>query len=767
MDQRALRELENRCIQEEPPWCTAACPLHVDARALAGHIGQGRWADAWKVLRRHMPLPGILGRVCDAPCEGRCKRSDAGGSIRIGALERACVQTEPPAVRVLPLPSKNKSVAVAGGAMSSLTVAWDLVRKGYDVTVFEAGEVPGASLKKYDAMRLPAEAVDAEIAVLQQLGVGFETGCDPETAAIAARCMNSFDAVYLGLDAVGGRAWNLECDADGLVRVDAAIQSTSREGVFAGGRNPSPVWQAAQGRWAATSMDRFLQGVSITAGREKERPYETRLYTSLVDAVPLAAVPMADDNRGYSSSEAMEEARRCLQCDCRECVKVCAYLERFGAYPKKYAREVYNNLSIVMGEHKANRLINSCSLCGLCEQVCPNDFAMQDLCLEARRKMVDSGKMPPSAHEFALLDMEFSLSERFALARHQPGCETSRHLFFPGCQLCASAPQQVELVYAHLRSYLEGGVGLLLGCCAAPAHWAGRREAFEANTARIHSQWQSMGRPRMILACSTCMQIFKEHLPAIPTVSLWSILEDHLKKPPGFKDDTPLAIHDPCTSRFNVELQACVRRILSGTGFEIRELTLGREKTECCGFGGLMQNANPDLAREVAQGRAGRSTYDYVTYCAMCRDNLAVSGKRVIHLLDLFFPHPQYPDPAERPRPVWTLRRENRARLKAHLSAHLWNEECIMETSACQSMKLEISPQVAESLDRRRILVEDLQQVIQHAETSGERLFNPSNGRYKAAYAPYTVTFWVEYAPSGEGFVIHNAYSHRMEVLGP
>jgi glutamate synthase (NADPH/NADH) small chain len=766
MDQRGLRELENRCIQEEPPWCTAACPLHVDARALAGHIGRGRWEDAWKVLRRHMPLPGILGHICDAPCEDRCKRNEAGGSVRIGALERACVQTEPPAARVIPLPSKKKSVAVAGGAMSSLTVAWDLVRKGYDVTVFEAGEVPGASLKKCDPTRLPVEAVDAEIAVLHKLGVRFETGCDPDTVEIADRCVHSFDAAYVGLDSVAGSAWNLECGADGLVRVEAAIQSTSREGVFAGGRNPSPVWQAAQGRWAATSIDRFLQGVSITAGREKQGPYETRLYTSLVDVLALAAVPMEDAHRGYSSSEAMEEAGRCLQCDCRECVKVCAYLERFGAYPKKYAREVYNNLSIVMGEHKANRLINSCSLCGLCEQVCPNDFAMQDLCLEARRKMVDSGKMPPSAHEFALLDMEFSQSERFALAHHQPGCETSTYLFFPGCQLCASAPHQADMVYAHLRLHLDGGVGLMLNCCAAPAYWAGRQEMFDAHTAHIRSQWESLGQPQMILACSTCMQMFEQFLPGIPMVSLWSILENHLEKMLLGPDGTPLVVHDPCTSRSNAELRESVRRILTRAGLEIQELALGQDKTECCGFGGLMQNANPELAREVVQRRAGRSDCDYVTYCAMCRDNLAASGKRVIHLLDLLFPDPDCPDPAVRPRPVWSLRRENRARLKAHLSTHLWNEE-LMEPCAYQSIKLEISPEVAESLDRRRILVEDLQQVIQHAETSGDRLFNSSNGRYKAAYAPYTVTFWVEYAPSGEGFVIHNAYSHRMEVLGP
>jgi len=71
-----------------------------------------------------------------------------------------------------------------------------------------------------------------------------------------------------------------------------------------------------------------------------------------------------------------------------------------------------------MGSRSANLLINSCSLCGLCEAVCPEDFAMQDLCLQARRSMVQRGKMPPSAHEFALEDMAFSLGEDFFLARH-------------------------------------------------------------------------------------------------------------------------------------------------------------------------------------------------------------------------------------------------------------------------------------------------------------------------------------------------------------
>ncbi len=155
---------------------------------------------------------------------------------------------------------------------------------------------------------------------------------------------------------------------------------------------------------------------------------------------------------GYSKEEARQEAARCFPCQCLECVKVCTYLEEYGSYPKSYVRQIYNNECIVMGVRKANRMVNSCALCGLCTAVCPEDFSMADVCLDARRSMVRSGKMPPSAHDFALRDMAFSQSEAFALARHQPGFHSSRTAFLPGCQLSASSPDHVASCYEYLRN---------------------------------------------------------------------------------------------------------------------------------------------------------------------------------------------------------------------------------------------------------------------------------------------------------------------------
>ena len=762
MDQTELRQWEQRCIQDEPPPCTAVCPLHVDARALAGHVAGGDWAKALALLNKTMPLPGILGRICDAPCEAVCNRGKVGDAIRIGELERACVSRGSRPKKILPLPKKPVAVAVVGSGLSGLTVAWDLARKGYAVTVFEAGDRAGTGLVRRHPDRLSQDVIDAETARLGQLGVRFATGGLPDRQHIAETAA----AIYIGLDDVSADDWGIARTGDAHAARFAG--DTGQEGIFAGGDYASPVWQAASGRWCATSMDRWLQKVSIGAGRDNEGPRETGLITNLDGVAPLPAVVMENPRAGYTETEALAEANRCLQCQCLECVKVCPYLESFGSYPKSYVREIYNNESIVMGERKSNRLINSCSLCGLCEAVCPNDFAMQDLCLAARQSMVARDKMPPSAHDFALEDMDFSQSDAFCMARHAPGTRQSSYLFFPGCQLCASAPDQVARVYEFLRGKLAGGVALMLGCCGAPAHWSGRQEDFAAVLARWKATWMELGRPKPVLACATCLKMFKESVPEANGVSLWEIMEQTGLPEAGiYRPAGPLAIHDPCTTRDDPAVQAAVRRLIERLETRAEELALGRERTECCGFGGLMQNANPDLARTVTETRGRRSASDYLAYCAMCRDSLAAVGKRTLHLLDLLFPDPAVTDPAARPRPGWSRRRENRERLKTNLLRALWNEPGGEADDGAADVALILSPEVDAILDSRRILEENVRGVIRQAENGGSRFCHGDNGHRLAMQRQGHVTFWVDYSASEDGYVVHNAYAHRMEVLGP
>ena len=771
MDQQELRRLESLCIQEWAPWCTARCPVHVDVRAMNAAIGQENFQAAAGVLRRSVPFAGIISRVCDHPCESVCKRQEVGDPIAIRALERsALAYAEPVGVGALVIPKENLSVAIVGSGLSGLSAAFDLARKGYQVTVFEAAERLGGHLWRYPEDVLPRSVLREDFEVLENLPVELSLNTQIGLHRSLADLQEEYHALYLATGREAGSSLGIEGAASGIKDVDAVTFETATHGVFAGGSAVyeleyySPILSISHGRRAAISIDRFLKKVSLTASRETEGAYETRLFTSTEGIEPLRRVVPSNPSQGYSLDEAVSEATRCLQCECMECVKICEYLAHFKGYPKKYVRQIYNNLSIVMGQRHGNRLINSCSLCGLCKEVCPESLHMGEVCKAARNLMVQQGKMPPSAHEFALRDMEFSNSDKAALARHQPGTPSSAYLFFPGCQLAGSSPDHVKKTYEYLRQRLKGGVGLMLRCCGAPADWAGQEATFSQVLNTFRAQWSGMGSPQLILACSSCYAVFKAHLSKARLISLWEILDrwglPQTDTQPGSR---VLAIHDPCTSRHEARIQESVRRIVRKLGFEIAELPLSRDKTECCGFGGLMYFANRELAEKVVERRINETTTDLLAYCAVCCDHFRSGGKPTWHLLDLIFGEGVSRD-APTNAPDYSQRRENRVRLKNLLLRELWGDRGV-EQEERQPITLRIPDRVRELMAQRMILVEDVQQVVQWAESTGTKLVHKTTGHSLAHYRPGTVTYWVEYSANDAGFTIHNAYSHRMEVL--
>ncbi|NTW37474.1 MAG: (Fe-S)-binding protein, partial [Syntrophobacteraceae bacterium] len=247
--------------------------------------------------------------------------------------------------------------------------------------------------------------------------------------------------------------------------------------------------------------------------------------------------------------------------------------------------------------------------------------------------------------------------------------------------------------------------------------------------------------------------------------SLWEVL-DQLGIPPAVSNCSgrpPLAVHDACTTRYETHIQQSVRHILDRLGVGVEELSLSGTRTECCGYGGLMSFVNPELAKAVIQRRISESPLDYVAYCAVCRDFLASRGKRTVHLLDLIFGS-NFDQSANRPSPGYSQRHEHRARLKRRLLHDLWGEQ-LPESEDIAPIQLSIPGAVREIMENRLILEEDLRQVIGHAETSGIKLLNPETGRFLAHFKPASVTYWVEYSVDGDTFIIHNTYSHRMEIV--
>jgi len=84
--------------------------------------------------------------------------------------------------------------------------------------------------------------------------------------------------------------------------------------------------------------------------------------------------------------------------------------------------------------------------------------------------------------------------------------------------------------------------------------------------------------------------------------------------------------------------------------------------------------------------------------------------------------------------------------------------------NTCQQMNVHMTEEIRHLMDERGILDEDVLGTIDHAETTGEKFINPSTGRFLASHRPDRVTYWVEYSQVGEGYEVHRAYSHRMEM---
>jgi len=758
MDRTLSREWEDQCIQEQPPACNAACPLHVNARGLIAAVAKSDFAAGYALFSRTVPFPQIISRICDQPCRTACRRAEVDEVIEIRPMERACAEyREKEPKKAMLSPRKAKRIAVVGGSLQGLTVAVDLAQKGYPVVIYEASGQLGGRIRLYSKKQLPGDLIEKDLSVLSMLAVAvvFDTAVSDQGDTTCDTLLQQYDAVYIGTD------WN-HCSTRSII-VDPITHAAEQDKLFYSTENPaSPIQMILQGRIAAISIDRFLQNASMSAGRDQLGSQETLLFTDLTGVTQQCAVPLGDPSPGYTRDEAVAEAQRCLQCQCLECVKKCEYLAHYGGYPKKYIREISNNDSIVMGIHFANKMINSCALCGQCRVVCPNGLDMGAVCLAARRKMVAKGKMPMSAHDFALRDMEFSTGDQCTLARHQPGYDQSSYLFFPGCQLSASAPELVQNTYAFLRQNLSGGVGLLLDCCGAPAEWAGRQDLFELGLVRLDTELQQLGSPTVIVACSTCYRIFRQRWPERKIISLWTVM-DELALPEIDRRITArlVCVHDPCTARAETIVQDSVRSLLGKLGLQIEETESSREYTSCCGYGGLMAYVNQEGAKKTVQRRIAESTVDYVAYCAMCRDNFVVGGKRTFHLLDIIWGKTD-DDSATRPAPDYSTRRENRARLKNQLLREVWQE---MAGEDVIPLQLKISDSVRKLMEQRMILLDDVRQVISHAEVSGEKILNPETGRQIARFRPSCVTYWVEYTANESGFIVYNAYSHRMSVV--
>ena len=192
--------------------CQWACPAHTDVPEYIRLIAQGRFTDAYMVNRESNVFPGILGRVCDRPCEPACRRGRIEQKpVAICRLKRvAADHREDVASRLPKVPSvKNgKRIACIGAGCASLTVANDLLPLGYQVTMFEQYGEPGGLMRtNIPSFRLPQRVLSEEIGMITGLGVDLRL--DSPVTSLRALLAQGFDAVFVGSGAPHGKNLDL------------------------------------------------------------------------------------------------------------------------------------------------------------------------------------------------------------------------------------------------------------------------------------------------------------------------------------------------------------------------------------------------------------------------------------------------------------------------------------------------------------------------------------------------------------------------------
>ncbi|MGN0290988.1 MAG: NAD(P)-binding protein [Lachnospiraceae bacterium] len=219
-----LSHIQNhRCMSsfEQPIPCITLCPAKVDIPGYVALVGEGRYADAVKLIRKDNPFPTACALICEHPCEERCRRNMIDSSINIRGLKRFAVEHARANEVEVPkcAPSTGKRIAIIGGGPSGLTAAYFLQLMGHQTTVFEEKEKPGGMLRYgIPSYRFPRERLDEDIDAI--LSTGVELRCNTKVGREIEfeELKSTYDAVYIAIGAHTDKTFDVEgADSKGVV----------------------------------------------------------------------------------------------------------------------------------------------------------------------------------------------------------------------------------------------------------------------------------------------------------------------------------------------------------------------------------------------------------------------------------------------------------------------------------------------------------------------------------------------------------------------
>lgn len=224
---------DSTCLKRKLPPCSAACPAHVNVQGYVSLIQRGMLKEAVELIRKDMLFPAICGRVCFSPCEDACARVNLDQAVAIRALKKivADIEREHGQVKPEPIPKTHiEKAAIIGAGPAGLTVAYELAKLGYPVTIFERMPEPGG-MARYciPDFRLEKFVVANEIAYIKDIGVEIKTGIEfGKDITLESLWNKGYKAVFVAIGMQLSRKMNVPGeDLEGVIHVLELLRAVS------------------------------------------------------------------------------------------------------------------------------------------------------------------------------------------------------------------------------------------------------------------------------------------------------------------------------------------------------------------------------------------------------------------------------------------------------------------------------------------------------------------------------------------------------------
>ena len=200
-----LNLLVSQHIGDCKPPCTLNCPANTDVQGYVGLVANGQYLESLKLIKEKLPLPACIGRVCPHPCEKACRRQHVEDPVSIACIKTFAADYDlnsgSPYIPKLK-PATGKKVAVVGAGPAGLSAAYYLLADGHQVDIFEAMPKPGGMLRYgIPEYRLPKNVVDAEVAIIEEMGANINYGVKVGEDMSLEYLKDKYDAVFLGIGA--------------------------------------------------------------------------------------------------------------------------------------------------------------------------------------------------------------------------------------------------------------------------------------------------------------------------------------------------------------------------------------------------------------------------------------------------------------------------------------------------------------------------------------------------------------------------------------